>query len=98
MVGGKWWCFDNRSSGGDVADLNPILLVSGVGGTILNSKPKSWFGVTTRVWVRILLADLEFRKRVWSLYNPDTGAFSFSLKSLRFVAFFKRFFLLPDWV
>ncbi|XP_024990820.1 phospholipase A(1) LCAT3 isoform X2 [Cynara cardunculus var. scolymus] len=73
MVGGKWWCFSDRSSGDDVADLDPILLVSGVGGTILNSKPKSWFGLTTRVWVRILLADLEFRKRVWSLYNPDTG-------------------------
>ncbi|KAL8211314.1 hypothetical protein R6Q57_005751, partial [Mikania cordata] len=64
MVGGKWWCFDNRSSGDDAGDLDPILLVSGVGGTILNSKPKScWFGFTTRVWVRILLADLEFRKR-----------------------------------
>ncbi|KAL7586321.1 hypothetical protein Lser_V15G35678 [Lactuca serriola] len=74
MVGGNWWCFgDRRSSGEDVSDLDPILLVSGVGGSILNSKPKGWFGLTTRVWVRILLADMEFRKRVWSLYNPDTG-------------------------
>ncbi|MFS7962061.1 putative phospholipase A(1) [Helianthus anomalus] len=73
MVGGKWWCFGNQSSGDDVGDLDPIVLVSGIGGTILNSKPKSWFGITTRVWVRILLADLEFRKRVWSLYNPETG-------------------------
>ncbi|KAK1427280.1 hypothetical protein QVD17_15963 [Tagetes erecta] len=71
--GGKWWCFGNRSFGDDVADLDPIVLVSGVGGTILNSKPKSWFGITTRVWVRILLADLEFRNRLWSLYNPQTG-------------------------
>ncbi|KAI3517859.1 hypothetical protein L1887_17080 [Cichorium endivia] len=73
MVGGKWWCFRDRSSGDDVSDLDPILLVSGIGGTILNSEPKGWFGLTTRVWVRILLADMEFRKRVWSLYNPDTG-------------------------
>ncbi|KAF5805455.1 putative phospholipase A(1) [Helianthus annuus] len=69
MVGRKWWCFGNQSSD----DLDPVLLVTGVGGSILNSKPKSWFGFTTRVWVRILLADLEFRKKVWSLYNPDTG-------------------------
>ncbi|XP_076887841.1 phospholipase A(1) LCAT3-like [Bidens hawaiensis] len=70
MGGGNWWCFGGRSS---VGDLDPVLLVSGIGGTILNSKPKSWFGITTRVWVRILLADLQFRKRLWSLYNPETG-------------------------
>ncbi|KAJ9552813.1 hypothetical protein OSB04_016858 [Centaurea solstitialis] len=74
VVGRKWWCFGGcRSSGDDAADLDPIVLVSGIGGTILNSKPKSWFGLTTRVWVRILLADLEFRNKVLSLYNPDTG-------------------------
>ncbi|KAL7587647.1 hypothetical protein Lser_V15G35677 [Lactuca serriola] len=73
MVGGKRWCFGNQSSGDDVADFDPILLVSGIGGTILNSKLKSCFGLTTRIWVRILLADMEFRKRAWSLYNPDTG-------------------------
>nr|GEW55162.1 phospholipase A(1) LCAT3-like [Tanacetum cinerariifolium] len=71
-MGGKWWCF-GKDSDEEVCDLDPILLVSGVGGSILNSKPKSWLGLTTRVWVRILLADLEFRKRVWSLYNPQTG-------------------------
>lgn len=81
MVGGKRWCFGNQSSGDDVADFDPILLVSGIGGTILNSKLKSCFGLTTRIWVRILLADMEFRKRAWSLYNPDTGSFSFSIKS-----------------
>ncbi|XP_071685789.1 phospholipase A(1) LCAT3 [Rutidosis leptorrhynchoides] len=72
MVCRKWWCFGDDSDDDEV-DLDPILLVSGIGGSILNSKPKSWFGLTTRVWVRIFLADLEFRKRVWSLYNPDTG-------------------------
>ncbi|KAI3499947.1 hypothetical protein L1887_35761 [Cichorium endivia] len=63
-----------QSCGDDVANLDAILLVSGVGGTILNSKPKIWYGVTARVWVCILLADLEFRKRVWSMYNPDDTA------------------------
>ncbi|CAI9090833.1 OLC1v1025694C1 [Oldenlandia corymbosa var. corymbosa] len=66
--------FEAQSSDGDgdVADRDPVLLVSGMGGTILNSKNKS-FGFETRVWVRILLADLEFRKKLWSLYNPETG-------------------------
>ncbi|KAI3459118.1 hypothetical protein Pfo_015781 [Paulownia fortunei] len=31
------------------------------------------FGFETRVWVRILLADLEFKKKLWSVYNPETG-------------------------
>lgn len=43
-----------------------------MGGSILHSKRKK-FGFQTRVWVRILLADLEFRDKVWSLYNPKTG-------------------------
>ncbi|PWA37813.1 lecithin:cholesterol/phospholipid:diacylglycerol acyltransferase [Artemisia annua] len=75
-MGGKWWCFGNDDDDDEVSDLDPVLLVSGIGGSILNSESKSWFGLittTTRVWVRILLADLEFRKRVWSLYNPQTG-------------------------
>ncbi|KAJ1443586.1 Lecithin:cholesterol/phospholipid:diacylglycerol acyltransferase [Sesbania bispinosa] len=55
-----------------VPDRDPVLLVSGMGGSILNSKPKK-FGFITRVWVRILLADLEFRKKIWSIYNPQTG-------------------------
>ncbi|WVZ05431.1 hypothetical protein V8G54_018777 [Vigna mungo] len=55
-----------------IADRDPVLLVSGMGGSIVNSKPKT-FGFTTRVWVRLLLADMEFRKKIWSLYNPKTG-------------------------
>ncbi|QCE12457.1 phospholipase A(1) LCAT3 [Vigna unguiculata] len=55
-----------------IADRDPLLLVSGMGGSIVNSKPKT-FGFTTRVWVRLLLADMEFRKKIWSLYNPKTG-------------------------
>jgi len=73
-----------------IADRDPLLLVSGMGGSIVNSKPKT-FGFTTRVWVRLLLADMEFRKKIWSLYNPKTGPsstsslstiFEFSVKSL----------------
>ncbi|KAL2549301.1 phospholipase A(1) LCAT3-like [Forsythia ovata] len=56
----------------DVADLDPVLLVSGIAGSILNSKSKK-FGFETRVWVRILLADLEFKKKLFSIYNPKTG-------------------------
>ncbi|KAL5566688.1 hypothetical protein UlMin_029852 [Ulmus minor] len=74
MFGGLSFCpcFGKRSSDNSSSDLDPVLLVSGIGGSILNSKPKK-FGMETRVWVRILLADLEFKKKVWSIYNPKTG-------------------------
>ncbi|CAN1186976.1 Phospholipase A(1) LCAT3 [Linum perenne] len=68
-------CFNRRCSSAAASgssDLDPVLLVSGMGGSILNSKPKN-FGVQTRVWVRFLLAELEFKNKVWSIYNPDTG-------------------------
>ena len=42
-MGGKWWCF-GKDDDDEVNDLDPVLLVSGVGGSILNSKSKSWFG------------------------------------------------------
>ncbi|KAL2526236.1 Phospholipase A(1) LCAT3 [Abeliophyllum distichum] len=70
-----FWCFNSgtrSSDSGDVADLDPVLLVSGIAGSILNSKSKK-FGFQTRVWVRILLADLEFKKKLFSVYNPKTG-------------------------
>ncbi|KAJ0014608.1 hypothetical protein Pint_21185 [Pistacia integerrima] len=66
-------CFGNRSSDNATSDeLDPVLLVSGIGGSILHAKRKKK-GLQTRVWVRILLADLEFKKKLWSLYNPNTG-------------------------
>ncbi|KAJ4721649.1 Lecithin:cholesterol acyltransferase family protein [Melia azedarach] len=66
-------CFGNLWSNGQAdVDLDPILLVSGMGGSILNAKRKK-FGFESRVWVRILLADLEFRRKLWSVYNPKTG-------------------------
>ncbi|KAK9735834.1 hypothetical protein RND81_04G231600 [Saponaria officinalis] len=58
----------------DPADRDPVLLVSGMGGSILHSKSKrKIFGFDTRVWVRIFLADLEFKRKLWSIYNPQTG-------------------------
>ncbi|XP_057471467.1 phospholipase A(1) LCAT3-like isoform X2 [Actinidia eriantha] len=66
-------CFGGRSSDDMTgSDLDPVLLVSGMGGSILQSKWKR-FGLQTRVWVRLFLADLEFKQKLWSLYNPQTG-------------------------
>ncbi|XP_065874801.1 phospholipase A(1) LCAT3 [Euphorbia lathyris] len=67
-------CFGNDSTDYAAAepDCDPVLLISGIGGSILNSKTKDK-GVETRVWVRILLADYTFQKKIWSLYNPNTG-------------------------
>uniref|UniRef100_A0A7N0ZYU6 Uncharacterized protein n=1 Tax=Kalanchoe fedtschenkoi TaxID=63787 RepID=A0A7N0ZYU6_KALFE len=70
MLAGISRCFRRTSE--PEPDLDPVLLVSGIGGSILHSKRKR-FGFQTRVWVRILLADLEFKKKLWSLYNPETG-------------------------
>jgi hypothetical protein len=79
MFGGLFSCpcFGERSSDNSGTDLDPVLLVSGMGGSILHSKKKK-FGFETRVWVRILLADLEFKKKLWSVYNPATGYLSLS--------------------
>ncbi|MQL71134.1 hypothetical protein Taro_003454 [Colocasia esculenta] len=62
-----------RSEAGDDApELDPVLLVSGMGGSILNARSRKGGG-EMRVWVRILLADLEFKKTLWSVYNAETG-------------------------
>ncbi|XP_002514803.2 phospholipase A(1) LCAT3 isoform X1 [Ricinus communis] len=67
-------CFGNHNTDDTEPDRDPVLLVSGIGGCILNSKKKNLgFEFETRVWVRILLADYEFKKKIWSLYNPKTG-------------------------
>ncbi|KAL9263105.1 Phospholipase A(1) LCAT3-like protein [Drosera capensis] len=66
--GGDFFDFDSEAA----ADREPVLLVSGMGGSILHSKNKK-SGAESRVWVRIWLADLQFKKKLWSLYNPSTG-------------------------
>ncbi|KAL0927402.1 hypothetical protein M5K25_001567 [Dendrobium thyrsiflorum] len=60
-----------RDGSNDV-DREPVLLVSGIGGSILNSKQKN-NGSLLRIWVRILFSNYEFKKHLWSIYNPETG-------------------------
>ncbi|KAL8122434.1 hypothetical protein AgCh_018963 [Apium graveolens] len=72
MLGSGFCCFPGRSSEPD-PQLDPVVLISGIGGSILNSKKKKFGLFQTRVWVRIFLAELEFKKKAWSLYNPLTG-------------------------
>ncbi|KAF3607752.1 hypothetical protein DY000_02051579 [Brassica cretica] len=67
-----WGTNDDESSGETAADRDPVLLVSGMGGSILHSKKKNSKS-EIRVWVRLFLANLAFRQNLWSLYNPKTG-------------------------
>ncbi|KAF8379031.1 hypothetical protein HHK36_028458 [Tetracentron sinense] len=66
-------CFRGRKS--ETVDgnsyLDPVLLVSGIGGSILHSNDKR-FGFQSRVWVQIFVANLEFKKKLWPIYNPKT--------------------------
>ncbi|KAK1303976.1 Lecithin-cholesterol acyltransferase-like 4 [Acorus calamus] len=52
-------------------DLDPVLLVPGIAGSILNAVDAN--GKEERVWVRILGADHEFRTKLWSRFDPSTG-------------------------
>jgi hypothetical protein len=52
-------------------NLNPVLLVPGIGGSILNAVNKN--GRKERIWVRLFEADHEFRTKLYSFYNPETG-------------------------
>lgn len=61
-----------KSEGAEGAsDLQPVLLIPGIGGSILNAVAND--GSAERIWVRLLLADHEFRLKLWSKYNPDTA-------------------------
>ncbi|KAL3833792.1 hypothetical protein ACJIZ3_008528 [Penstemon smallii] len=53
--------------------LDPVLLVPGIAGSILNAVDEKT-GKKERVWVRIIGADSEFRDKLWSRYDPDTGS------------------------
>ncbi|KAF7817730.1 phospholipase A(1) LCAT3 [Senna tora] len=64
--------FKGRNCGEVAPERDPVLLVSGIAGSILHSRSKK-FGFQSRVWVRILLADMEFKKKLWSVYNSQTG-------------------------
>ncbi|XP_022723594.1 lecithin-cholesterol acyltransferase-like 4 isoform X3 [Durio zibethinus] len=53
-------------------NLDPVLLVPGIAGSILNAVD-SQNGQEERVWVRILGADYKFRTKLWSRFDPSTG-------------------------
>ncbi|GAB4840795.1 Lecithin-cholesterol acyltransferase-like 4 [Ancistrocladus abbreviatus] len=53
-------------------DLDPVLLVPGVAGSILHAVDDE-SGHAERVWVRILGADYKLRTKLWSRFDPSTG-------------------------
>lgn len=53
-------------------NLDPVLLVPGIGGTILNAVNDS-DGNEERVWVRFLSAEYKLKTKLWSRYDPSTG-------------------------
>ncbi|GJP31658.1 hypothetical protein CLOM_g14718 [Closterium sp. NIES-68] len=73
MVGWRpWWPKPRPKPHDTAAEFNPVLLIPGIGGSILNAisndgKKKE------RIWVRLYNADQEFRTKLWSKYNPETG-------------------------
>lgn len=56
-------------------NLDPVLLVPGIAGSILNAVDDE-NGTEERVWVRILGADYKFRTKLWSRFDPSTGKIS----------------------
>ncbi|KAJ7569298.1 hypothetical protein O6H91_01G070900 [Diphasiastrum complanatum] len=51
--------------------LDPVLLVPGIGGSILNAVTDQ--GGKEHVWVRLFNANDEFQSKLWSLFDPSTG-------------------------
>ncbi|KAG0557320.1 hypothetical protein KC19_11G119900 [Ceratodon purpureus] len=62
---------DGDGEGEDDGSMNPVLLVPGIGGSILQAVDQK--GHKERVWVRLFQADHEFRSKLFSFYDPDTG-------------------------
>lgn len=52
-------------------NLDPVLLVPGIGGSMLQAVDEN--GNEERLWVRILGADHEFRTKLWSRFDSSTG-------------------------
>ncbi|KAF8408625.1 hypothetical protein HHK36_004688 [Tetracentron sinense] len=52
-------------------NLDPVLLVPGIAGSILNAVDDN--GNEERVWVRLLGADYKFRTKLWSCFDSSTG-------------------------
>lgn len=70
-------------------NLDPVLLVPGIAGSILNAVDDD--GKEERVWVRILGADHEFQAKVWSHFDPSTG------KALIFFPIPSRFYMMKSY-
>jgi hypothetical protein len=66
-----WHRKDDGDDGDGDGGANPVLLVPGIGGSILNAVDRK--GRTERVWVRLFEADHEFRSKLFSIYDPETG-------------------------
>ncbi|XP_068662027.1 phospholipase A(1) LCAT3-like [Aristolochia californica] len=64
-------CFRRKKSRAG-HELNPVLLIPGIAGSVLNARNKTT-GLEIRAWVRIFLADLEFKRKLWATFNPKTG-------------------------
>ncbi|XP_048228883.1 lecithin-cholesterol acyltransferase-like 4 isoform X2 [Ricinus communis] len=54
-------------------NLDPVLLVPGIAGSILHAVDDNSDKSVERVWVRILRADYKFRTKLWSRFDPSTG-------------------------
>jgi pimeloyl-ACP methyl ester carboxylesterase len=72
----SWWPWPWGGDDDDVEpdqkpDLNPVLLVPGIGGSILHAVSEK--GHKERIWVRLFAADHEFRAKLFSVYDPLTG-------------------------
>jgi len=50
-----------------------VLLVLGMGDSVLHVRHRSDLKFGLRVWVHILFASLDFKKFLWSLYNANTS-------------------------
>ncbi|KAK7317907.1 hypothetical protein RJT34_02522 [Clitoria ternatea] len=53
-------------------NLDPVLLVPGIGGSMLNAVDDA-NGNQERVWVRFLSAEYKLKTKLWSRYDPSTG-------------------------
>ncbi|KAI5563246.1 hypothetical protein BDE02_15G103600 [Populus trichocarpa] len=54
-------------------NLDPVLLVPGIAGSILKAVDKENGDKEERVWIRILAADYTCRTKLWSRFDPQTG-------------------------
>ncbi|KAH6554531.1 hypothetical protein KP509_1Z327600 [Ceratopteris richardii] len=52
-------------------NLDPVILIPGIGGSVLEAVSDK--GHRERIWVRLFAADHEFKTKLWSLFDPETG-------------------------